>query len=219
MYKDQLDIFQVTATVVEKGTAIEMNSTWSTVVKQHRGVTLESVSSVNFKTFLPYDGLFKVADDNGAGKEGVAVELCLDATYQHKDAVHPSRRPVKTVSSGCSVHFSDELGFVRYQLLATDPELTEFNVKATVSPNDDDVVERQLRIRKTFSRSQSFLSVTTPFQSPGNPAVPCATPVLPVGIYFTAEEDVDVLDMDIHYVVSFAIDLNCLNSSSCYSLT
>lgn len=69
------------------------------------------------------------------------------------------------------------------------------------TPEDDTPGEIQLTVRRTFSRSNTSLSVTAPFQEAGS-TVPCTASALPVDIYFTAD-GVDVLDTDIHYIVSF----------------
>ena len=66
----------------------------------------------------------------------------------------------------------------------------------------DDVVQTQIRIGKVYSRSGTSLSMTTPLLLASDP-IPCSTPVLPIEVYFTTQDDVDVVDFDIHFIVSF----------------
>lgn len=138
-----------------------MNSTWSTTVTRRPNMDLISLGSDSFKTFLPYEGVFKVTDGSSGGVEGMKVELCVDATYETANQTPKQRRP-STSERHCDVRVSDEKGFVRYQLLSTEPNLNEFNVK--VLPR---ILKIPHRISLLFKEwKQSFRILKTTQRSP-----------------------------------------------------
>jgi len=124
----------VTAIVEERGTGIEMNSTWSTEVQPQSGVMLTALSGPDFKTFLPYNGVLKVSDDADAGLEGIDVMLCVDVSYD----LHMDREATPSKSRDykrCATYVSAEGGFVKFQLLATEIDIHEFKIKVPLSIN------------------------------------------------------------------------------------
>ena len=122
-------LFQILAIVAEQGTGIEMNATWSTEVQyQKLALDLATWSSSTFKSGLPYYGKLKVTTADNQPAAGTSVEICAHPTVTPKDRKQENQR----VSNGqkyCSIREADTNGFVSFELLPSEPEITEYYIK------------------------------------------------------------------------------------------
>jgi hypothetical protein len=132
---------QVLAIVTEQGTGIEMNSTWSTEIqRQTMSIDIATWSSSTFKSGLPYYGKIKVTTADNQPAVGTSVEICANPTIANSDVKEENihRRPsvkrpiVSNTPKYCSLRETDANGFVSFELLPTEPEITEYNIKVKV---------------------------------------------------------------------------------------
>lgn len=125
---------QIVATVTEQGTGIEMNTTWSKAVQRHTySMDIATWSSNTFKKGLPYYGKMKVTTADSQPAEGVSVEICAQPTIVHKDRDRKNPYNDQPTEANppkyCSFRQVDSNGFVSFELLPSDPDITEFNIK------------------------------------------------------------------------------------------
>lgn len=208
---------QVLAVVTEQGTGIEMNSTWSTEIqRQTMSIDIATWSSSTFKSGLPYYGKVKVTTADNQPAVGTAVEICANPTIvrdeneydkKEKNQQKPNgKRPsVSDAPKYCSLREADANGFVSFELLPSEPDITEYNIKATVpsprrsrraiGPQLDVITEAQLNIRSLYSPSKNFMVFVPP---PNYPKAVACLSVLPIKLYFTADKDIN---FNVHYVV------------------
>lgn len=116
--------------MIEQGTGIEMNTTWSKEVRRNTyKMDIANWSSNTFKRGLPYYGKIKVTTTDSQPAEGISVEICAHPTI----IAHPTTRtrPTPPASSPkyCSFRQVDSNGFVSFELLHSEPEITEFHIK------------------------------------------------------------------------------------------
>lgn len=138
----------MTATVIEQGTDLEANATWSTQVKVQKVVMdIASMSSNTFKTGLPYYGTMKMRME-GADQmafNGTLVDICIQVTNSNRPKRRFSQQPSrprlsrqrnasasKKDTSGqrvCSQYLSDDQGLVHFQFLPNDLGAVEYTIK------------------------------------------------------------------------------------------
>ena len=133
---------QITAVVVEQGTATEMNSTWSTLIEENsRQIVLDiaTFSSKSFKSNLPYYGNVRVTTAGGAAAPAVSVEVCVHPTFDTRRPTPVDAEKVEWTSTVpdttdrnvkyCALRVSDARGFVAFEFLPNLPDLSKFNIK------------------------------------------------------------------------------------------
>ncbi len=118
--------------MTEQGTGIEMNTTWSTEIQyQKLALDIATWSSSTFKSGLPYYGILKVTTTDNQPAPGTFVEICAQPTiipsehnreYQHRLSDQPKY---------CSIREADPHGFVSFELLPSEPEITEYHIKVS----------------------------------------------------------------------------------------
>lgn len=105
-------------------------------------VDIGTWSSSTFKAGLPYYGKVKVTTADNQPAVGTAVEICASPTIAPKndDAVKKeqqkpnAKRPsVSDVPKYCSLREADTNGFVSFELLPSEPDITEYNIKVMIS--------------------------------------------------------------------------------------
>ncbi len=130
--------------MVEQGTNIEMNTTWSTEVKRQMLVLdIVSWSSNVFKNGLPYYGKLKVSTAGGQSAAGIKVEICAHPNYENRVVADslgdpdkkrprtpPKKRPnTRNAQKYCTLRVTDENGFIGFELLPSETEIIEYAIK------------------------------------------------------------------------------------------
>ena len=121
-----------------------MNTTWSKSIQRYKyNLEIANWSSNTFKRGLPYYGKIKVTTTDSQPAEGVSVEICAHPTIirKNQDDVEtriPSESPPKPKEGNldaanppkyCSVRQVDSKGFVSFELLPSEQEINEFQIK------------------------------------------------------------------------------------------
>lgn len=137
----------MTAVVTEQGTGIEMNSTWSTTVKEKSiKIDLNSWSGTAFKNGLPFYGLTKVATADGHPLGDKMVELCAQPSYDHSANNKNKLKKVKIQQyrkmqmlteqlvkrpsfEFCTIRKTNEHGVADFALFPSEPDLSDFTIK------------------------------------------------------------------------------------------
>lgn len=130
-----------------------MNSTWSTTVKQRSvSVDLNAWSATAFKNGLPFYGIAKVSSADGQPLGDSTVELCVQASYDHRvkeknktkkpKPVHHGRKMQMSLEHGsdknrkpaaefCSIRQTSSNGVAEFALFPSEPDLMEYVVKVS----------------------------------------------------------------------------------------
>ena len=104
-----------------------MNTTWSTQVHyQKLALDLATWSSTTFKSGLPYYGKLKVTTVDNKPASGTSVEICAHPTIANRNRQDQQR---VIAPKYCSVREADASGFVSFELLPSEPEITEYHIK------------------------------------------------------------------------------------------
>lgn len=122
--------------MTEQGTDLEMNATWSTVVKrQTLTLDIASWSSRTFKNGLPYYGKIKVSTSDGQPAIGTAVEVCAQPIYDpSRSSPKRSSLPIMRPSTGegpkhCAVRVPNDQGIVNFTLLPNEEKVLQYVIK------------------------------------------------------------------------------------------
>lgn len=123
---------QLTATVIEQGTELEANATWSTDVKI-RSLTMEMYtwSSSTFKNGLPYYGVLQVKMEGGKSVNGTVVKICAkpDEQQHRRRTKNPGNSTNKTHIEICSLYIADASGFVHFNFFPNETDVINYNLK------------------------------------------------------------------------------------------
>lgn len=103
-------------------------------------IDMATWSSSTFKSGLPYYGKVKVTTADNQPAVGTAVEICANPTIvrdeneydkKEKNQQKPNgKRPsVSDAPKYCSLREADANGFVSFELLPSEPDITEYNIK------------------------------------------------------------------------------------------
>ena len=138
--------------VVEQGTGIQMNATWSTLVKrQALVIDIATWSSSTFKHGLPYYGIIKVSTIDGKPARETRVEICVQAQYNRlaRNNADVNLRPIKrrlaikrpstNQLKHCARRVTDMYGLLSFELFPNELEITGYEIKV-------DTVFRSLNI-------------------------------------------------------------------------
>ena len=120
--------------MIEQGTELEANATWSTDVQTRSGLKIDisSFSSSTFKNGVPYYGTLKIEDVEGgqSAYNGTQVKICIKPTDERRhtnsltDAVNN-----KTAIEVCNNYETDSSGYVHYNFFPNDPDVVYYNLK------------------------------------------------------------------------------------------
>lgn len=134
--------------MIELGTGIEMNNTWSTEIERQRlTVDFASWSSNTFKHGLPYYGKMKITKAGNQPAVNTTLELCVHPTFFQNEQLNreisgdiryggpklkkKQRQNVTIASKNCSFRSTDINGFVSFEFLPSDPKVAEYTFKVS----------------------------------------------------------------------------------------
>ena len=131
--------------MIEHGTDIEMNNTWSTVVQRKTyEIDVASWSSSTFKIGLPYYGVIKVTAMDGKPAPKTTIKICAKPQYrstskdnldEENDDIDVERRfpikrnPVNSEKQYCALRTTDLNGIAHFQLFPNELEINEYEIK------------------------------------------------------------------------------------------
>jgi len=127
---------QVTATVIEQGTELEANATWSTDVKiRSFKMDMYTWSSSTFKNGLPYYGVLQMTIEGGKSSvNGTVVEICAKPDAQRRLTKHRSSSTENNQTSieVCSHYAADASGFVHFHFFPNETDVINYNLKVCI---------------------------------------------------------------------------------------
>ena len=133
----KLLIWQVTATVIEKGTELEANATWSTEVKSRSSLIIDMHrhSSVTFKSGLPFYGTLKIehVDGTQSVNNETKVNICHKPTDEkrHTNDSKPVNMAIISIDV-CVDYQPDANGYVHYYFFPFDRDAIYYNLKVYI---------------------------------------------------------------------------------------
>ena len=106
--------------MIEQGTELEANATWSTEVKiRSLKIDIDSSSSTTFKNGLPYYGTLKIEEvEGGQSANGTQVKICTKLMRQR-------RRSIEV----CNSYAADASGYVHYHFFPNNPDVVYYSIK------------------------------------------------------------------------------------------
>ena len=131
-----MKIMQLTATVIEQGTELEANATWSTDVKiRSLNMDMYTWSSSTFKNGLPYYGVLQMKMEGGKSVNGIVVEICAkpDEQQRRRTKLPSINGANKTHIEICSRYAADASGFVHFNFFPNETDVINYNLKVIYS--------------------------------------------------------------------------------------
>ena len=124
--------------MIEQGTELEANATWSTDVNLiYSNLDMYTWSSSTFKDGLPYYGVLQIKLlEGGKSVNGTVVKICAKPEQQRRNTKNPSTATANNKNSSeiCSSFTADASGFVHFSFV----------------PNETDAINYYLNVRSFF---------------------------------------------------------------------
>lgn len=124
--------------VIEQGTDIQMNATWSTLVqRQVLVIDIATWSSSTFKNGLPYYGIIKVSTIDGKPAANKTVEICAQPQYnkisrKSEGSLGATKRRIKRPTNQpkyCALRVTNVHGLLPFELFPNELEITGYEIK------------------------------------------------------------------------------------------
>ena len=120
-------------TVIEQGTELEDNATWSTDVKiRSLNLDMYTWSSSTFKNGLPYYGVLQMKMEGGKSVNGTLVEICAKPEEQRRRTKNPASTAAANNNTHveiCSRYAADASGFVHFNFFPNETDVINYNLK------------------------------------------------------------------------------------------